>query len=282
MHLGNLLGRMVIVQGDSYADIEDTSEGRFGPSASSIYDTWESFRSWADDASHWQNSLRPLPPETIFGPVSPRPRQVFAIGLNYRDHAHEAGLPIPDLPITFTKFASSITGPAPELILPSDSVDWEVELVAIIGREGRHVEVSDAWSYVAGLTVGQDYSERMVQHAGPAPQFSLGKSFPGFGALGPHLVTVDELPLDAGLEITCTIDGELVQNSRTSNLIFDVPYLVSYLSKICTLYPGDLIFTGTPGGVGMGHSPRRFLKDGEIIESTIEGLGTFRQICRRA
>jgi 2-keto-4-pentenoate hydratase/2-oxohepta-3-ene-1,7-dioic acid hydratase in catechol pathway len=204
------------------------------------------------------------------------PRQVFAIGLNYRDHAAESGLPAPDVPVVFTKYPTSITGPSAAVALPSDFVDWEAELVAVIGARAEHVKAADAWSHVAGLTVGQDLSERKVQLAGPAPQFSLGKSYPGFGPIGPAIVTLDEIADVDNLEISCLLDDEVLQKGRTSDLIFSIPELVEHISAICPMLPGDLIFTGTPAGVGGARTPNRFLTPGSALITAIEGIGELR------
>ena len=204
----------------------------------------------------------------------PRPRQVFAIGMNYAAHAAEAGVEAPTFPPTFTKFPTCLTGPDATVELPSEFVDWEVELVVVIGRLAYEVAVGEGWRHVAGLTVGQDLSERIVQTRPPAPQFSLGKSFPGFGPIGPWVVTPDELDDPDDLELGCTVNGEEVQKSRTSDLIFDVDALVHHLSSITPLLPGDLIFTGTPSGVGGTRTPPRFLAPGDELVSTIEGIGT--------
>lgn len=164
------------------------------------------------------------------------------------------------------------------MTIPADgNVDWEVELVVIIGREAHRIDEADAWSHVAGLTVGQDISERISQLRGPAPQFGLGKSFPGFTPQGPWLVTPDEFDNPDDLELGCMIDGEEVQKGRTCELIFPVPSLIAALSQTVTLYPGDVIFTGTPAGVGVGQSPQRFLQPGESLDSWIEGIGELRQ-----
>lgn len=149
----------------------------------------------------------------------------------------------------------------------------------VIGREARHVAAADAWDHVAGLTIGQDYSERTRQLVAPAPQFSLGKSFPGFAPIGPAVVTLDELNDPADLEIGCSIDGEQVQKGRTRDLIFSIPVLIERLSAVLPLQPGDLIFTGTPSGVGGGRTPKRFLVAGEEVVTWIEGLGELRQRC---
>lgn len=183
------------------------------------------------------------------------------------------------MPPTFTKFPTSLCGPFSPLVLPSGKVDWEVELVAVIGRHAEHVPAASAWSHVAGLAIGQDYSERDVQGAGPAPQFCLGKSFPGFGPIGPWLVTPDELDDPDDLELVCEINGEQVQKGRTSDMVWPVPDLVSVLSSVCPLRPGDVIFTGTPAGVGAARSPQRFLSPGDVVVSRIDGIGEIRQQC---
>jgi 2-keto-4-pentenoate hydratase/2-oxohepta-3-ene-1,7-dioic acid hydratase in catechol pathway len=208
---------------------------------------------------------------------SPAPRQIFAVGLNYRDHVAEAGQTPSAAPSIFTKFVTSLTGPSAQLVLPSDSVDWEVELVAIIGRVAKEVTEAQAWDHVAGLTVGQDYSERVVQTAGSVPQFSLGKSYPGFSPTGPWLVTPDEFADPDDLALDCTVNGKTMQKSRTSELIFSVPQLVAYLSSITPLLAGDIIFTGTPAGVGVARTPQVYLRPGDEVVSTIEGIGSLHQ-----
>ena len=202
----------------------------------------------------------------------PRPSKVFGIGLNYRAHAAETGAPLPESPLTFTKFPSCIAGPVGEIELRGDTVDWEVELVVVIGSRCRDVKIADGWSKVAGLTLGQDISDRTVQYAGQPPQFSLGKSFDGYGPIGPVICSVDTFDDPDDIGVTCSIDGEEMQNGRTDDLVFGVPALVEYLSSICTLEPGDLIFTGTPAGVGVARG--RFLAPGNTIVSTAEHIGT--------
>jgi 2,4-didehydro-3-deoxy-L-rhamnonate hydrolase len=214
-------------------------------------------------------------PEQLGAPVVASP-QVFGIGLNYREHAAESGVDAPDVPPVFTKFRSCLAGPSATIELPSDKVDWEVELVAVIGRPAERVPEEKAWSYVAGVMAGQDLSERTVQLAGPVPQFSLGKSFPGFGPIGPWLVTPDELPDRDDLRLRCSVDGRVLQDGRTRDMIFSVPELVARISAVCPMAPGDLIFTGTPPGVGMGRQPPEFLRPGATLVSTIEGLGELR------
>lgn len=277
MRIANVAGRLTVVTGAGGVDVERASDGRFGPDVQSAYDRWDDLVAWAGGLDPRQ--AEPLDTARLAAP-SPTPRQVFAIGLNYRDHAAEAGFDLPeDLPPTFTKFPTCISAPDADLVLPSDAVDWEVELVAVIGRRAERVSVERAWEHVAGLTAGQDFSERRVQMVGPVPQFSLGKSFPGFGPIGPVLVTPDELPDRDDLALGCTVNGEQVQKGRTSSLIFPVAELVARLSAICPLLPGDVIFTGTPAGVGMARTPPRYLAPGDEVVSTIEGIGSLRNQC---
>jgi len=202
---------------------------------------------------------------------------VFAIGLNYREHAAESGFAVPDtLPPVFTKFPTAITGPISTVAMPAGGhTDWEVELVAVIGTRAYRAPAS--WEHVAGLTVGQDLSERITQMTGPAPQFGLGKSFPGFAPMGPCLVTPDEFADPDDLELGCSINGEQMQKGRTRDLIFSVPSLVAKLSAVLPLLPGDVIFTGTPAGVGVGRTPQRFLAPGDKLVSYVEGIGELHQ-----
>lgn len=218
----------------------------------------------------------PVDPATL-GPPVPRPRQVFGIGLNYRDHAAEGGMAVPEAPLTFTKFPSCLAGPAAEVPLSGELVDWEAEIVVAIGRETRHVGVDQAWSSVAGLMLGQDISDRGLQLAGERPQFNLGKSFPAYGPTGPALVSPDSLDDPDDLALWCDVGGERMQSSRTSMMIFPIPELVAYLSSICTLHPGDLVFTGTPDGVGLARG--RFLRPGDVVTTGAEGLGSLHNVC---
>jgi len=276
MRLVNMDGRLSLLHGDGAVDIEKHSGGRFGPGPHDVLDRWAEFATWAQTAELSEADVAPVDLARVDAPV-PAPRQVFAIGLNYDDHARESGFVRPPTPLVFTKFVSSLTGPCTTVTLPTDTVDWEVELVVVLGREARDVAAADAWSHVAGVTVGQDLSERTSQHAGPAPQFGLAKSFPGFSPTGPALVTVDELADPDDLELGCTIDGEQVQVGRTSQMIFSVGELVAHLSSVLPLYPGDLIFTGTPAGVGAGRTPPRYLRPGQVLRSHIAGVGELKQ-----
>ena len=272
MRYANYDNRLVLVVGDGIIDVAEASGGAFDADPQAIYGRWDEFSDWA--ASH-TGPTQPLD-ESKLGVVVPYPTQVFGIGLNYFAHAAEVGQPNPEFPPTFTKFPTCLAGPNDVVHLPSASVDWEVELVVVISREARNVPEADAWSYVAGLTVGQDISERVVQTRPPMPQFCLGKSFPGFGPIGPWVVTPDEVPDRDDLALECAVNGETVQSSRTNDLIFGVAPLIECLSSIVPLLPGDLIFTGTPSGVGAARKPPRFLADGDELVSTIEGIGTLR------
>jgi 2-keto-4-pentenoate hydratase/2-oxohepta-3-ene-1,7-dioic acid hydratase in catechol pathway len=274
MRIANLSDRLSLIVGECAVDVAEASGGRFGPAVQEVYERFDEFRAWA--ASTSTPAGRVFDPAELGSPA-PTPRQLFAIGLNYRAHAHESGFAPPPSPAVFTKFATSIAGPYTEVHLPEGKVDWEVELVAVIGRHTYQLSQADAWRYVAGLTVGQDLSERALQMIGPVPQFSLAKSYPGFTPMGPWLVTPDELADPDDLELRCAIDGEQMQKGRTSELIFSVPALIAQLSAVLPLLPGDVIFTGTPAGVGMGRSPQRYLQPGEVLTSSIEGIGELRQ-----
>ena len=185
---------------------------------------------------------------------------------------------VPAVPATFTKFPASLAGPFDDVPVVSTTVDWEVELVVVIGTRADRVAEADAWSHVAGLTIGQDISDRHLQFAAGA-QFSLGKSHRGFGPMGPWVVTVDEVPDPDDLALGCSVDGETVQDARTSDLIFGVPQLIAELSAVLPLLPGDVIFTGTPAGVGIARQPATFLAPGQVLETWIEGIGTIRNRC---
>lgn len=274
MRIANLSGRVSLVVDGLAVDIAEASGGAFGPEVQAVYEDFAAFRSWARGAT--LPSGRPFDPRDLGAPA-PAPRQLFAIGLNYRDHARESGFTPPPEPAVFTKFVSSITGPVTEVELPDGQVDWEVELVVVIGAGGRGIAAENAWSHVAGLTVGQDISERILQRIGAAPQFSLAKSYPGFTPMGPWLVTPDELSNHDDVELTCAIDGELVQKGRSRELIFPVPQLIAQLSAVLPLLAGDVIYTGTPAGVGMGRTPQRFLRPGETLTSSITGIGELSQ-----
>jgi 2,4-didehydro-3-deoxy-L-rhamnonate hydrolase len=273
MRIANVGGRLALITREGSVDVARAADGRFSADPADAYGRWQELREWAGG---YAGPAEPLADDVPLGPPSPTPRQVFAIGLNYARHARESGMDLPEFPATFTKFPTSLAAPDETVSLPSANVDWEVELVVVVGRTAHEVDAADGWAHVAGLTVGQDLSERRVQLRPPVPQFSLGKSYPGFAPIGPVLVTPDELDDPDDLEISCTLNGEQVQHARTSDLVFSVPELISQLSSVVRLLPGDLIFTGTPSGIGAARKPPRFLAPGDELQSTIEGIGTLR------
>jgi 2,4-diketo-3-deoxy-L-fuconate hydrolase len=276
MRVGNLSGRLALLTEAGAVDVEKASGGRFGPDPQHVYEVWDEFVAWAGQAD--LSEAVPFHPAELGAPT-PAPAQVFAIGLNYVAHAAESNFAVPDqFPPVFTKYRTALSGPQTTVVIPEGgNVDWEVELVVVIGRRAERVAAADAWSYVAGVTAGQDISERITQLSGPAPQFSLGKSFPGFGPVGPWVVTVDEFSDPDDLELRCAIDGEVVQLGRTRDFVFSVPRLIEGLSRVTPLLPGDIIFCGTPSGVGVGREPKRFLQPGEELVSHVEGVGELRQ-----
>ena len=205
------------------------------------------------------------------------PNNVFAVGLNYKAHAEESNMELPQFPLIFTRLSTCLSGPSSNIEMRSDLVDYEAELVFVIGKGGKNISKENAWDHVAGLTVGQDISDRAVQFHATPPQFSLGKSFDTFGPIGPYIVSTDELKNKESLQIECWVNDEKRQDSNTDDLIFDIPYLISYISEFITLNVGDLIFTGTPSGVG--GTQGKFLKDGDILKTSIEGIGTLENKC---
>ncbi len=220
--------------------------------------------------------------EERFGPPLHRPGKIVCIGLNYRDHAAESNMTPPKEPIIFFKATSSIVGPNDDLILPkgSQKTDWEVELAVVVGKKASYVSEEEAMQYVAGYCLHNDYSERAFQLE-RAGQWVKGKSCDTFAPLGPYLVTPDEFADVHKLRLWLTVNGEKKQDGNTENLIFRVPFLVSYISQFMSLHPGDIISTGTPAGVGLGFKPPQYLKDGDVVELGIDGLGTSRQEVRK-
>jgi len=209
----------------------------------------------------------------IGAPIGVVPK-FFGIGLNYRDHAEETGMPIPEVPIVFAKASSCVSGPYDPLLVPKgfERMDYEVELGVVIGTKARSIAEADALSYVAGYTICNDVSERSLQVGGPG-EWIKAKSYDSFGPLGPWLVTSDEIPDPQKLSLTLDLNGQRMQTGSTSTMIFTVAQLVSYISKYMTLVPGDVITTGTPPGVGMARKPRVFLKPGDELKLTVSGLG---------
>jgi 2-keto-4-pentenoate hydratase/2-oxohepta-3-ene-1,7-dioic acid hydratase in catechol pathway len=223
----------------------------------------------------WANT-----PSQLLPPV-PTPEKVICIGLNYRDHAIETGSEIPGEPVVFNKFVNTIIGHGESILLPkvSSKVDYEAELVVVIGKTGKHISESDAMDYVFGYTCGHDVSARDWQKGRPAGQWLLGKTFDTFAPIGPCVVTKEELPDPSNVRVRMMLNGEQVQDSTTAQLIFSIPELIAHVSKISTLRPGDLIFTGTPPGVGVARKPPVFLQPGDVCSVVIDGVGTLSNDC---
>lgn len=288
MRLANIDGRAHLVTAQGGTDLASASEGRFGPSTDEVIGRIADVAAWFDETDVDLDptlSIGSLSADlSRLGPPVTRPPQIFAIGVNYASHGTETGIPLPLTPMVFTKFTSSLAGPAAAIPIIAGTVDWEVELVAVIGTAGRDISAHAAWDHIAGFCVGQDISERTLQMANMPPQFSLAKSARNYAPIGPWITTLDELANPDDLAISCTEsrDGgaaETLQASRTRHMVFDVPDLVAYLSSYVELLVGDLIFTGTPEGVGFGRTPPRFLEPGMLLTSAIEGLGTLANEC---
>ena len=268
--LANVAGRAVLVSGDHYTDIATHSSGAFGSDPMEALQRPDLLAELS--ASLDDSSVTGLLADVVLGPPVPRPQKCFGVGLNYAAHAAEGGREAPESPLVFTKFPSCLVGPTADVEIRSDGCDYEGELVVVIGEGGRDIAIADAWNHVVGVTVGQDISDRPAQFAAKPPHFDLGKSFDTFGPIGPVLVSTDELAERDALRIVCAVNGEVRQDGNTADLIFDVPTLVSFLSSITTLVTGDIIFTGTPEGVGAAQG--KFLRHGDVVTTTIDGIGT--------
>ncbi len=232
--------------------------------------------------SSWVSNQQNLPeiknPDRTGTPFL-RPSKIICIGLNYSDHAKETGAKIPTEPIIFFKSTSALCGPNDDLVLPRNSTktDWEVELAVVIGKRTSYVSESEAMNYIAGFCLHNDYSEREFQLE-RGGQWVKGKSCDTFAPMGPYLVTPDEIKDVHNLSLWLSVNGKQYQNGNTSNLVFQIPFLISYLSQFMSLLPGDVISTGTPAGVGLGFNPPIYLKKGDVVELGIDGLGTQRQV----
>lgn len=231
---------------------------------------------WQERAASADGERLPLA-ESSLAPLVPHPNKIVCLGLNYATHIKEMGRPTPTHPTLFAKYDGSLIGAHDDIHTPpvSDDLDWEAELAVVVGRPGRHVSRDKALEYVAGYTVANDVTVRDWQHR--TREFLSGKTFEATTPVGPALVTADELPPGAsGLDISCSVDGHTMQKSNTADLLFDVAETVAYISTIITLLPGDLILTGTPGGVGAGRDPKVFLRPGQELITTVEGIGELR------
>jgi 2-keto-4-pentenoate hydratase/2-oxohepta-3-ene-1,7-dioic acid hydratase in catechol pathway len=290
-HLGAIIDDQVVDLAqawDAYRKHTDTStshQGGFPQDIPALLQSADTTWQLVADIVSWAKALpdssgdslrQPLDQVRLAPPLS-NPSKVICVGLNYYDHCREQDLEVPARPILFAKFPSSIIGPEDEISWPSDAsskVDYEAELAVIIRREGRHIPVDQAYDYVAGYTIVNDVSARDVQFADG--QWIRGKSFDTFCPMGPYLLTADEVQDPHTLRVRCWVNGELRQDSNTRELIFKVPDLLAYISKTCTLMPGDVLITGTPGGVGVFRNPQVFLKTGDLVEIEIERLGRLR------
>jgi 2-keto-4-pentenoate hydratase/2-oxohepta-3-ene-1,7-dioic acid hydratase in catechol pathway len=271
-------GRAHLVVGADHrlVDLETVSGGKFSSEPIDAFRRWKELRAFAATVPEDSGDICDV--HSLDAP-SPWPTQVFGIGLNYRSHAEESGLPIPTSPLTFAKYSSSIAHGDADIPLGGSSIDWEVELVVVIADGGRTIAHENAWDHVAGIAVGQDISDRALQFASQPPQFSLGKSRKNYSPFGPWLIDAADVPERDALHMTCTLNGETVQDTSTDDLIFSVSDIISYLSEIVQLLPGDVIYTGTPGGVGVSRQPAVFLKPGDVLVSTIDGIGTTTNRC---
>ena len=275
MRFANIDGRASLVSPDGrWVDAEAATGGRVPADPMRALARLDELRDAVvpDDA--------PFLDSSSLGPPVPRPPKVLGAGINYFGHAREAGFDIPEQPLLFSKLPSAVCGPEDSIVIPAgrEQVDWEAELVIVIGRRAHRVSEADAWSHVAGITAGQDISDREEQFRS-LQQFTMGKSFDTYAPLGPVLVTPDELPDPNDVRVRCWIDGEEVQDGRTADCIFTVAELIAWASQISTLEVGDLLFTGTPSGVGYIRNPARFLGAGQLLETEIEGIGRLKNLC---
>ena len=275
--LANIAGRAALVANDQWYDLESVSAGELTADPMAALSSPDLLAALTANLDQHESS------GTLdvarLGPPVPRPQKSFAIGLNYQAHADEGSMEVPDNPLVFTKFPSCLVGPTADIEMRSDAVDYEGELVVVIGAGGKDIEPANAWDHIVGLMVGQDVSDRAVQFAAKPPHFDLGKSFDTFGPIGPVLVSPDSVEDRDRLRIVTEVNGEVRQDDTTDQLIFDIPTLVSYLSRVTTLATGDLIFTGTPEGIGAVQG--KFLADGDIVSTRIDGIGTLTNRCVR-
>jgi len=265
-----------ILLGDQRHDV-----GAFGEDYAEAFFATDGLRRLAEFVRARAGQLPVVPAAERLGPPVARPSKIVCIGLNYSDHAREMGAPLPTEPVVFLKATSALVGPNDDIRLPRGSVktDWEVELAVVIGRRAAYVAEAEALDYVAGYVLHHDVSERAYQLE-RGGTWDKGKGCDTFAPLGPFLATPDELADPGNLRLWLTVNGRPRQDGTTANLIFKVPFLVAYVSQFMTLLPGDIISTGTPAGVGMGHQPPQYLQAGDVVELGIEGLGTARQVVR--
>ena len=269
--------RAAVQVGDSFVDLH-ASDSSLPRSVREILAGGLSLLQATERVAKSANAVRLTPAEGKFLAPVPDPGKIVCLGLNYKDHAEESGAAIPRDPILFSKYTNTLTGHGHPIILPriSSEVDYEAELVVVIGRFGKNVRADDAMKHVAGYMIGHDVSARDWQLKKDGKQWMVGKTFDTFAPTGPVLVTADEIPDPHKLRIRLRLNGQTMQDSSTSQMIFNVPTTLAHLSQIFPLEPGDLIFTGTPPGVGSARKPPVFLKKGDVVEVEIDGLGLLR------
>ena len=275
--LANVNGKSSLIFGESYYDINTISQGKISSEPSEVLDSLNDLHELSSKIDNYEATG--LIESSLLGAPITNSRNCFAVGLNYKAHAEESGMEIPPFPMVFTKHTSCIVGPFEDIQMRSDIVDYEAELVVVIGKKGKNITIDNAWEHVAGLTVGQDISDRAVQFHATPPQFNLGKSFDTFGQIGLFFVSPDLVTNKNSVQIDCYVNDELRQESSTDDLIFTVPDIISYISEFLTLTPGDLIFTGTPSGVGATQG--KLLKHGDIVTTSIKEIGTIKNKCVR-
>jgi 2-keto-4-pentenoate hydratase/2-oxohepta-3-ene-1,7-dioic acid hydratase in catechol pathway len=266
--------RAAVRHGDHYIDLHAT-DAAFPPTVRQLLAAGPEVLKHASRAAERTNAVRvPVAKARLAAPI-PDPQKIVCLGLNYRDHAAETNAPIPREPILFSKYPTALIGPGEAIVLPavSNEVDYEAELVIVVGKRGRHLTADDALAHVAGYTVGHDVSARDWQLKKDGKQWMVGKTFDTFAPTGPELVLADEVPDPHNLGIRLRLNGQTMQDSSTKQMIFSVAATLQYLSKVFTLEPGDLIFTGTPPGVGFARKPPVYLKPGDVVEVEIDGLG---------
>jgi 2-keto-4-pentenoate hydratase/2-oxohepta-3-ene-1,7-dioic acid hydratase in catechol pathway len=269
--------RAALLHGDAYIDLHATRPDLPLGVRDLLASGPATLRAAAEAAARPDAVRYPASAVKLLAPI-PDPPKIVCVGLNYRDHAAESGAPIPKEPVLFSKFATAIIGPDEPIRLPAVSreVDFEAELVLVVGKKGRHLSAAAALEHLAGYTIGHDVSARDWQLKKDGKQWLAGKTFDTFAPIGPVLVTADEIADPHNLTIRLRLNGQIMQDSNTRQMIFHAGDVLAYVSQIVTLEPGDLIFTGTPPGVGFARKPPIFLKDGDVVEVEIEGLGVLR------
>jgi len=272
--------RLGLLRDDRVIDLAAASDGRLPPDMLTFLRQGEPALQLARQVAENATASTPVSDVTLLAPI-PNPSKIVAIGLNYMDHCREQNVKPPERPIIFCKFSTAVVGPGATIRWDpalTQQVDYEVELGVVIGRTARRVPAAEALAYVAGYTICNDVTARDLQHGDR--QWVRGKSLDTFCPLGPWLVTREEVPDPQALSLRCTLNGQVMQDSTTAEMIFGVAYLIEFISRAFTLLPGDVIATGTPHGVGVFRSPQVFMKDGDVVTVEVEGLGQLINDCR--